>query len=118
MNPAHTHQIARAYFDAWSTRQGPDALKEYMAEDFTFRAGDLTIEGRDQFLSFGGWPEHAETNIVAEAYSDDTAIQIYEATNGNTSVRIADHLTIRDGRIVSSDTICDASSFEAFMAAN
>ena len=117
MTTTETDRIARTYFDTWSTRRGPDALRELMAEDFTFRAGELVVEGREQFLSFGGWPDHAVTELVAQASDGSTAIQVYEATNAGVSVRIADHLTIEHGRVVSSDTICDGASFEAFMAA-
>ena len=112
-----TATVARAYFDTWSTRGGPDALRDLMAEDFTFRAGELVVEGREQFLSFGGWPEHAVTKLLAQACDGTSAIQVYEATNGDVSVKIADHLTIEDGRVVASDTICDGATFQAFMAA-
>ena len=116
MTGTDTASIARAYFDTWSNRGGPDKLRELMAEDFTFRAGDLVVEGREQFLAFGGWPEHAVTELVAQACDGPTAIQVYEATNGGVSVKIADHLTVENGRVVSSDTICDGATFQTFMA--
>ncbi len=117
MNAAQTRDVARAYFEAWSTRQGPDVLRQYMHEDFVFRAGELTVVGREQFLSFGGWPQQAVTTLVADAYDDGTAIQVYEAVNGDARVKIADHLTVQEGLVVSSDTICDGATFQAFMAA-
>lgn len=117
MTTANTATIARKYFDTWSTRGGPDALRELMAEDFTFRAGDLVVEGREEFLAFGGWPEHAATELVAQACDGPTAIQVYEASNGGVSIKIAEHLTIENDRVVSSDTICDGATFQAFMAA-
>ncbi len=116
MTDTDTASIARTYFDTWSTRGGPDALRELMAEDFTFRAGELVVEGREQFLAFGGWPEHAVTELVAQAVDGSNAIQVYEATNGDVTVKIADHLTVENGRVASSDTICDGATFQAFMA--
>ena len=109
-------RVARAYFDTWSTRQGPDALRELMAEDFVFRAGDLVVEGRDAFLSAGAWPPDAVTELVVQACEGPSVIQIYDAHNGEASVRIADHLVIDQGRVTSSDTICDGPTFQAFMA--
>jgi len=117
MTTTDTAAIARTYFDTWSTRSGPDELRELMAEGFTFRAGDLVIEGREQFLAIGEWPEHAVTELVTQACDGPSAIQIYEATNAGVSVKVVDHLTIEDGRVLSSDTICDGESFQAFMAA-
>ncbi len=117
MTTDETRRIAQSYFEAWSTRQGPDALRPLMAEDFTFRAGDMVVEGREAFFDGAGWPEHAVTTMLAEAYDGSVAFQLYEARNGDAAVQIADHLTVDDGRIVSAEVICDAASFMAFMAA-
>lgn len=117
MTTDQTRSTARRYFEAWSTQQGPDVLREVMAEGFTFQAGDMVIEGREAFLETGAWPAQAETTLVAEAYDGSSGIQIYEATNHGVSVKIADHLTVIDGRVVSADTICDGAAFQAFMSA-
>ena len=101
----------------WTTRQGPDALRPLMAEDFTFSAGEMVVSGREAFLASGAWPDDAVTTMVAEAYGDATAIQIYDATNHGVTVRIADHLTVTDGHIASADVLCDGTAFEAFMGA-
>lgn len=117
MTTDETRQIAQAYFEAWTTRQGADVLRPLMAEDFTFRAGDMVVEGREAFFEGAGWPERAVTTMVAEAYDGSTAFQLYEAANRDASVQIADHLTVSDGRITSAEVICDGASFMEFMAA-
>lgn len=117
MTTNETRQVAQAYFEAWSTRKGPEALVDLMAPDFTFRSGEMTIEGRDAFLAGGGWPDRAVTALVTEAYDGETGIQIYDAKNGDVTVRIADHLTVRNERIVSADVVCDGNQFQAFMSA-
>ena len=81
MTTDETRRTAQAYFAAWTSRQGPEALREVMAEDFTFRAGDMVVEGREAFFEGAGWPEHAVTTLLAEAYDGSTAFQLYEATN-------------------------------------
>ncbi|MEO1061853.1 MAG: nuclear transport factor 2 family protein [Actinomycetota bacterium] len=117
MTTEQTRDVATTYFQAWSTRQGPDALRPLMAEDFTFRAGEMVIEGRDAFLESGGWPDHAVTTLLAESYDGNTAFQLYEGRNGDATVKIADHLTVEDGRIASAEVICDGAAFMEFMAA-
>ncbi len=117
MTTDETRRVAQTYFEAWTSRKGPEALRPLMAEDFTFRAGDMVIEGREAFFEGGGWPDDAVTTMLAEAYDGSTAFQLYEATNGGASVQIADHLTVDDGRIVSAEVVCDGAKFMEFMAA-
>jgi hypothetical protein len=117
VSTADTARVARAYFEAWSTRQGPEALRPLMAEDFAFVSGPTRIEGREAFLGAGAWPARATTTMQAEAYDGDHAFQLYEAVNGFARVRIAEHLTIRDGRIVTSEIVGDQAAFQVFMGA-
>ena len=117
MTTEETRQVAKTYFETWSTRQGPDALRPLMAEDFTFRAGEMVIEGRDTFLASGGWPDDAVTTLLAESYDGGTAFQLYEGRNGEATVKIADHLTVEDGRIASAEVICDGAAWMEFIAA-
>ncbi|MEM9033003.1 MAG: hypothetical protein AAGA99_03630 [Actinomycetota bacterium] len=117
MTTDDTRRVARQYFDSWTTRQGPDALRPIMDDAFRFQAGEMVIEGREAFFEGGGWPDGATTRMVAEAYDGETAMQMYEAVNGSASVLIADHLTVRDGRITSAEVVCDGAAFGAFMSA-
>jgi uncharacterized protein YndB with AHSA1/START domain len=112
----NTARVARSYFDAWTGRKGPDALREFLAEDFTFDAGAHRIEGREPFLAGGGWPEHADTTMLAEAYDGEHAFQLYSASHGGTQIKIVEHLTVRDDRIVASEIVVDGAAFAAFMA--
>jgi len=54
--------------------------------------------------------------MVAEAYDREHAFQLYAAGHGHAGVRIAEHLTVRDGALVASEVIADGASFAAFMA--
>ena len=117
MSTQETARVARAYYDAWTERRGPDELRPLMAEGFTFVSGPVVIEGREAFLGAAGWPQRATTTMLAEAYDGEHAFQLYEAVNGLARVRLAEHLTVRDGTIVSSEIVVDQAAFAAFMAA-
>jgi hypothetical protein len=112
-----TARVARAYFDAWTQRRGPDALRPLLAEQFVFDAGSVHIEGREAFLGAAEWPAHATTTMRAEAYDGEHAFHLYEAVNGGARIRSAEHLVVRDGTVVSSEIVGDEAAFAAFMAA-
>ena len=90
-----------------------------MAEEFKFDSAMMSIDGREQFLAgagANGWPQSAVTTLLAEAYDGEHAFQLYAGSNGDKTVKIAEHLVIRDGRLLSSEVIVDGASFMAFMA--
>jgi hypothetical protein len=115
MSSPDTARIARAYFDAWTSGAGADALRPLMSPDFAFDAGGHVIEGRERFLAAGGWPEHATTTLLAAAYDGEHAFQLYSAVRGDVRVKIAEHLIVRDDVIVSSEVVVDGAAFAALM---
>jgi ketosteroid isomerase-like protein len=114
MNP--TQQVARRYYDAW-TSGDRHTVAALLAPAFRFAAGDLKIDGRDAFLDSGAFPGDATVTMVAEAYQDDIAFQLYDATRGDRTVRVAEQLTVQDGMIASSNFVTDMAAFAAFAAA-
>ncbi|MFN0089387.1 MAG: nuclear transport factor 2 family protein [Acidimicrobiales bacterium] len=112
---ATTRTVARRYFDAWTSGEGPDALRPLLHDSFVFDAGQHRVEGREAFLAGGGWPERATTTMVAEGYDGQDAFQLYRAVHGASAVKIAEHLTVVDGRIAASEIIVDGAAFMAFM---
>ena len=117
MSTEDTARIARAYFEAWSNRGGPDALRPLLAENFVFDAGPVHIEGREAFLGASDWPARARTTLVAEAYDGEHGFQLYEAVNGFAQIRSVEHLVVRDGAIAASEIVGDLAAFQSFMAA-
>ena len=111
-----TEQIARRYFDAW-TSGDRDTVAVLLSPGFTFTAGDHRIEGRDAFLDAGAFPSDATTTMVAEAYQDEIAFQLYDAIRAERSIRVAEQLTVRDGMITSSNFVTDMAAFAAFAGA-
>lgn len=111
-----TAALCRTYFDTWTNRRGPDALRALLAENFVFQTGPIRVEGREQFLAFAAWPGGATTEMIVDAYTDDEGLQLYAATNATVTVKIAEHLVVRDGKITSTETITDSAAFGAFLA--
>jgi ketosteroid isomerase-like protein len=111
-----TQQIARRYFDAWTSGDG-ETVAALLSPTFTFAAGDRRIDGRDAFLDSGAFPRDATTRMVAEAYQDDVAFQMYDATRGDRTIRVVEQLTVRDGRIAGSVFVTDMAVLAAFVGA-
>jgi ketosteroid isomerase-like protein len=108
-----TRQVARRYFDAWTSGEG-DTVAALLAPDFSFVAGDLRIDGREAFLAGGAFPRDATVTMVAEASEGDIAFQLYDASRGARTIRVVEQLTVRDGQIASSVFVTDMAAFMAF----
>jgi hypothetical protein len=51
---------------------------------------------------------------VADVYEGGQGFQMYDAANGGNKVRIAEHLQVRDGKLVHSTVVVDGAAFKAF----
>ena len=49
----HTKDVAQTYHQSWA--HGAEEMRPVMAEAFTFRMGEMVIDGREAFLA-GGEP--------------------------------------------------------------
>lgn len=112
--PSSSEATAKRYFDAW-TSGDTKTVRSLLAPDFSFKAGDMSIDGRDAFLNAGAFPRDARTAMVAQAYQGETGFQMYDATRGPRKVRIVEQLVIRDGLIRSSTFVADMSAFMALL---
>jgi hypothetical protein len=110
----HTQQLARRYFDAWTSGDS-DTVAAVLAPSFRFEAGDMRIDGRQAFLDSGAFPRDATVTIVAEAYQDDVGFQMYDATRSDQTIRVVEQLTVREGRIASSVFVTDMTRFASFV---
>jgi SnoaL-like domain len=108
-----TAEIARSYFRAWTSGNKAE-MERLLDENFVFESAMMTINGRDSLLSSQSWPKDAKTSLAAEAYEGDQGFQMYDATNNGNSVRIAEHLQVRDGKLVHSTVVVDGAAFMAF----
>jgi len=110
-----TQETARRYFEAWTSRDTATA-RGLLADDFSFTAGDMSIEGRDAFLDAGAFPKDAETTMVDEVYQGGRAFQMYDAKRGSQIIRIVEHLVVDYGRIKSSTFVTDMAAYMALMS--
>jgi ketosteroid isomerase-like protein len=110
---SHTQQVARRYYDAWTSGDS-DTVAALLSPDFRFEAGDNRIDGRDAFLDSGAFPGDATVTMVAEAYQGEVAFQLYDATRGDRTIRVAEQLTVHDGRLTRSVFVTDMAAFAAF----
>jgi hypothetical protein len=108
-----TEQVARRYYDAWASGDR-HTVTTLLAPTFRFAAGDLRIDGREAFLASGAFPRDATVTMIAEAYQDEVAFQLYDATRGDRTIRVAEQLTVRNGLIASSNFVTDMAAFAAF----
>jgi hypothetical protein len=111
-----TQQVARRYYDAW-TSGDRHTVTTLLAPAFRFAAGDLKIDGREAFLASGAFPRDATVTMVAEAYQDDVGFQLYDATRGDLTIRVAEQLIVRDGKVASSSFVTDMAAFAALVGA-
>jgi ketosteroid isomerase-like protein len=112
-----TQQLARRYHDAW-TSGDTATVAALLSPDFQFAAGDLRIDGRDASLASGAFPRDATYTMVAEAYQDEIAFQMYDARRGDRTLRIVEQLTVRDGMIAGSAFVTDMTAFTTFVGSS
>jgi len=111
---AQTEQVARRYFEAWTTRDS-ETTASLLTENFVFKGGGMAVEGREAFLDTCVVAADADVTLVAEAYQGGIGFQMYDIARGAQSVRIVELLTVRDGVIVSSTFQTDMAAYTAFM---
>ncbi len=111
-----TQAVATQYFAAWTARD-TEKVKSFLDENlkFSFVAGGVfVVEGRENFLSGEAWPEGVKVDLVAEAYQDDTAFQMYDAVNGAATLRVVEKFTVCNGRIHDIIFVTDQGAYERF----
>jgi hypothetical protein len=116
MSDSDTRQAARTYHHGWAHGSGAAEMRPVMAEAFSFRFGDMLIEGREAFLAGGGWPEGAEVTMVAEAYQGEHGFQLFDCVDGDRTVRMCEHLVVRGGLLVSCELVADHVAVGALLS--
>jgi ketosteroid isomerase-like protein len=113
-------QVALAYHEAWSS-QDLDKAMEYVAEDVVLHAPDGRIDGSAAYReSVGHFVAILKGTTVWAAFGDDeTAVLVYDTeTSMLTSAPGAEHVSVRDGKIISSRLIFDRLPFTQPAAAS
>lgn len=111
-----TRTIARRYFEAWTTRD-TDTTRSLLDEQLHFTLGTgITVDGREAFLEGERWPEGVAVDLVSEAYDGEVAMQLYDARNGDVTLRVAERFEVCNGVIADIAFVTDMASYPAFMA--
>lgn len=91
----------------------PKACRQLMCDDFTFKGPMMQASSADEMI------ERTQQMGCAMAFTDvtmaevgDTVLVFYTCTMGPMSMRAAERVTFKDGRLQSSECIYDASAFK------
>jgi ketosteroid isomerase-like protein len=109
------YAIARRYHDAWSTQRFDDAI-ELLDEELRVEVPVNDYPTRASFAqalaAFGSMIEEVE--LLSALAGTDEAMLLYDMkVRGIGALRVAEHFTMRDGRIVSLRQIHDTAPIRA-----
>jgi len=109
------HAVARRYHDAWSSGRFADA-EALLSEEVRVEVPLNHYPTRGSFAAalaaFGAMVEGVE--LLSELSGPDEAVLLYDMTvRGMGEVRVAEHFTVREGRIVRLRQIHDTAPMRA-----
>jgi SnoaL-like domain len=108
-------EVALAYHEAWTAHDFERAMT-YVADDIVCDAPAGRLEGADAYRGFmGPFVEILKSSQLIAAFGDDeTALVMYDTeTVPVTSAPGAEHVTVKDGKIVHSRFVFDRAPFLA-----
>lgn len=106
-------EAALAYHRAW-TSGDLDGAMAYVVDDIICRAPDGDITGKDAYRGYLGEFTQIMTGLTdAAVFGDDEDVLLfyYPHTAVTSTAPVAEHFTIRDGKIVESRLVFDRLSF-------
>ncbi|WP_410766459.1 nuclear transport factor 2 family protein [Haloferax sp. DFSO60] len=102
--------LARRYYDAIDDKRYDD-LRDVLAPEFVQYRGDMTLDGRDEFVSFmrDDRPNKETSHVLdeIEAESDDKVVvegRLLDST-GETMFGFLDRFQVRGGRLTELKTV-------------
>ena len=113
--PTEARDLVRRYHDAWSRRRFDEAV-DLLAEDLRVEVPINAYPTRASFaralVAFGSMVEQVE--LLSELAGDGEAMLLYDATvAGLGQMRIVEHFTLSNGRIVRLRQIHDTVAIRA-----
>lgn len=108
-------EVARAYFEAWTSKNLDQAMT-YVAENVVCDAPGGRLEGADAYRDFMGPFTQilVEARLLASFGDDETAVVVYDTkTLPVESAPGAECVTVKDGKITYSRFIFDRAPFQA-----
>jgi hypothetical protein len=114
MSDSKTLSVARAYHQAWSTRDLAN-VGRYLAEDLRVEVPINSYSGRDDFLeALKRTAQHTSSvTMLAEFADGEEAMLLYDMTLPIGELRVAEHFTISGGKIHKVRQIHDTHALRA-----
>ena len=116
MQPADsTARIARFYADAW-TQRDPAAVRRIIAPDADIEWNlDLPVDDEQLVQTMDRLAAGAlEVTLISEAYADDRATLLYDCAGAFGTARVAEFLTVGDGRITEVRQVWDPTAVRRY----
>jgi SnoaL-like domain len=115
-NAGETLEIARAYYRAWTTTKDFDAAASLLADDLETDLPVNTYDGKGEFVEairgFGGLVTRVQ--MLGETAAGNEAVLIYDLEMPPLGVlRVAEQLTLVDGRIAFIRQVHDTATMRA-----
>jgi SnoaL-like domain len=109
-------QTALQYYDAWVDRDLDNAMS-FVVDDIVCDAPPCLLEGIAMFRKF--WNDFTgmctSVTLVAAFGDDDSAVLLYDVeTIPVDSAPVAEYLTVKNGKIISSRLVFDQTPFATF----
>ncbi|MEO1057597.1 MAG: hypothetical protein AAFY28_11845 [Actinomycetota bacterium] len=109
--------IGRQWWDAWTGRASTEEKRSLLADEVVFRFNTAPEKrGVDAFLSGETWPSGFTATLLAEVPQGQRVVHLYDVVNGSARMRVAELLSVGDGRITAIDFIVDTAAYPAFLA--
>ena len=107
--------MVRGYFDGWREGRFEDAVAQ-LAPDVTIEVPINAYPDRASFAqalaAFGAMVERVD--LLSELYDDEQAMLLYDLrVRGIGAMRVAEHCTVRGGRIVRLRQVHDTAAVRA-----
>jgi ketosteroid isomerase-like protein len=115
MHDQETKHVVRRYHEGWSNRRFEDAIA-LLAEELRVEVPINDYPTRQSFaqalIAFGRAVESVE--LLSELASDDEAMLLYDMNvTGLGALRVVEHFTVKNGRIVRLRQIHDTAAIRA-----
>ncbi len=114
MSASQTLSVVKAYHQAWSTRDLGN-VGRYLADDLEVEVPINSYAGKIDFLeAVKRTAQHASrVDLLAELAHGDEAMLLYDMTLPIGPLRVAEHFTIRQGKIHRVRQIHDTAALRA-----
>jgi ketosteroid isomerase-like protein len=112
-----TRDVVRGYYRAWTSRDLTKA-RSLLADNLRFEGAIDQFQTGDDFArALGGFVQMlAEVRLLAEFYSTEDAMLLYDCVTPAGTIRTAEYFKVKDGKIQEIKLVVDASELRKMTA--